>query len=215
MKLHNIHTISVEDTQTMLMTDDFELLIKEGKPLFFKRSRLAKAHAEFIESLNELFSSEDIKQRIDKGQVIQRFKLKIQNMERLQLAISNVYMVKDTPKKIQILDKLKAQYREFFNKYPDLVDLEADNETYQKQIEAVLMPIKNEIRRLTIKIKTLAQKKEEAQQEDDNIGLLWAVQFVENITERNYDMSRSVWQLKQDHDLSVKKYNKLKTNGKG
>ena len=195
------------------MTKDYELMIKSGNIFFMKKTQLKIAYSNFIQELNELFSAEDIKQKIDTNQMIQKFRLKIDQLKSIHQAYKQEFILKN-PKH---LGELAIQYEAFIGRKPNSVDSKADTEEYNRQVKDLLRPLENETRRLSIKLKRLIPEKKNEHSEEDNDGLMWAVHFVEAVNEIHgrYDMTRKVSVLKKDLDEATKKYNNINNNGKG
>lgn len=215
MKYHNVHSISVKDCQQMIVSKDY-MMIRRCKSInILSKVNAKKAYEKFIEDLQELFSGEEINKLIDIDVIIQRLSLRQNKLSMLYTGLECCYMLKDSPTKIKILDKLKKHYRELYSDYPKTVDAEAEADEQKKQTEAVLKPIEDEIKRLGYKIKEISPRQEiKKQKEQKQVGLELHIQFIESVhPEKGYlDRTMSVFSLKQAYDQAVNKNIKLKAN---
>jgi hypothetical protein len=213
MKFHTIHSISVKDCQQMIISADYMMICKGKSINPFIKVMAKNAYQKFIEELRGLFGGEEeLGKMIDLDVLVQGMRIKRQLLTNLHKGLECCYLVKDTPEKIQALDKLKEQYRKIYFDYPKLVDANADAETQKKQMDIVLKPIQAEVERLEYKIKELSPKPTEKPKEEQQSGLELHILIIQAMNpEMGYiDRSMSVYSLSQAYESAVKKNNKLK-----
>jgi hypothetical protein len=211
----------------MIISEDYLMIIRGVSINPAKKILAKKAYSKFITELQELFSSEEMSNLIDLDVMIQGMRLKQRKLSLLYDGLKMVYDLRDTKEgKIKALDSLKQVYRSIYFDYPKSIESKTHEEEMQmtaseykiyaedqqKQIDSILKPIENEIKRLGYKIEERQPKQKEAVAQDDrNTGLDAVIHFIEAVEKNGYfDRSKSVSSLKFDYDMAIKKQQKLK-----
>lgn len=211
----------------MIVSEDYLMIIR-GKSLSPVKKMLAKkAYSKFIIELQELFSGEEMGKLIDLDVIIQGMRLKQRKLSLLHDGLKMVYDLRDTKEgKIKALDQLRNTYRSIYFDYPrPLITKTYDEEiklspseykeyadNQQSQIDAILKPIANEIKRLDYKIKERSPAPKESTKQDENKdGLDGIIHFVEAVNSDMgyFDRSKSVSSLEFDYRQAIKKQQKL------
>jgi len=218
MNFHNINTMSVKHCQEMITTGNYLMICRSKTFNPITRIKAIKKYSGFIEKLQELFGNEDFEKLIGIDILIQGMRLKRNNLTLLHDGLKLCYDIKDTPRKIQLLDGFKEKHRLMLFRYPSVVDAEAEADEQKKQIDDVLKPIKSEIERLDYKIKekTPLPNTNEVEKEDKQLGLAMHIAFIEAVENNGYlDRDITVNELKFKYDQAVQKNNKLKVKQDG